>query len=409
MKNVLFVTESYEIAPSPNGNIVKILASQMQKEGFCVSVLALKNQFIKKDADSEGIKVFRVGTYLEWKLTYLKIPKFIKSVLIRIVKGLKLLFTPMHPLTSPLVLKNLYRRGKKIVKNYKIDVVVGVYRDAETAETAYKLKKKFPNLKLAIYTLDAISGGVCSNKFVSSKMHNKRCKKLEEKFVRACDLYLPLVSHKNVYEGRFKGFEDKIKYVDLPNLLLNDYDYGKESNEIINFTFTGMMTETNADCSYFLSVFEKLLEITPCVFNLYGGISDSILKKIKEKGLESKVIFYGNRTQEELVNIRKQADVLCTFGNYHPCGVPCKIFEYIGTKKPILAFYKIDDDAGKVYLESYSKSIILKEQEGCEEEHTRFILNKLAEIKNVIVTNQEIEKIYYKNTPKEFIDLIKEI
>ena len=409
MKNVLFVTESYEIAPSPNGNIVKILASNMQKEGFNVSVLALENQFIKKDNVCDGVKVYRSKTYLEWKIAYSKLPKIIKSVLVRIVKAFKLLFISKHPLTSPIVLNKLYNRGKKIVKKDKIDVVIGVYRDAETAYTAYKLKEKFPNLKLVIYTLDAISGGVCSNKLVSIEKHVKKCKKLENKFIKACDLYLPLVSHKSVYEGRLTGVENKVKFVDLPNLLTTDFDYSNENNGVINFTFTGMMTETNADCSYFLSVFDKLSKITPCVFNLYGGISDKMLKKIKDMGLEEKVIFNGKRTQEELFEVRKQADVLCTFGNDHPCGVPCKIFEYLGTKKPILAFYKIDKDAGKVYLEKYSKSIIIKESEGQEEYHAKFILDRFNEIKNVEVNNQEIEKIYYKNTPKEFIDLIKEI
>ena len=406
MKNILFITESYEIAPSPNGNIVRILANKMQEEGFNISVLALKNQYVKKQSIVNGVKVYRSSTHIEWAVMYSKMPKIIKSALIRVINVFKLIFVFMHPLRSPIVLLNLYRRSKKIVSEDKIDTVIGVYRDAETAYCAYKLKNKFPKLKLVIYTLDAISGGVCSNKFIGVEKHIKKCRKLEEKFVNQCDLYLPLVAHKSIYEHRFKEYIDKIKYVDLPNLTICDYDL-KHNNEKINFVFTGMMTETNADCSYFLRVFESLSKIVPCEFNLYGGISDSLLKKVEK--LEGQVIFHGKRTQNELYHIREKADVLCTFGNNYSCGVPCKIFEYIGTKKPILATYKIDDDAGKFYLEKYPKAILIKESEDLVEEHAKFIVSSLDEIKNLIITNEEIEFRFYKNTPREFIDLIKEM
>ncbi|MBQ3235623.1 MAG: glycosyltransferase [Clostridia bacterium] len=411
MKNVLFITESYSVAPSPNGACVKNIVDEMIREGFNVSVLTLKNQYAKESfSNIDGVKVYRVKTYPEYNIYYSKTPKLLKSIFIRLLKALKIILIPFHPITSPATLKRLYKKGKEVVIKDSIDTIVSVYRDAETAIAGVKLKRKFKDKKLVVYTLDAVSGGVCSNKLVPMKKHVKKCRKLEEKFIKECDVYVPMQSHIGVYENRFSNYEGKIKYHDIPNLIFDGVDYAKESDVSLNFTFTGMMSETNADCSFFLKVFKEILKVKDATFNVYGGITESLLGEIKKTGLFDKNVFYHGRVDKnELISVRKNADVLLTFGNNHPCGIPCKIFEYISALKPILAFYKIDDDAGKAYLEKYQKAIVLKENDAMVEEYAGKIIEKLSDFSKISIDRDLVKETFYENTPRQFIETLKSI
>jgi len=47
-KNILFITESYHYAPSPNGNCVEKVARELVHQGDNVTVLTLKKSGNKK-------------------------------------------------------------------------------------------------------------------------------------------------------------------------------------------------------------------------------------------------------------------------------------------------------------------------------------------------------------------------
>ena len=70
-KNILFITESYHYAPSPNGNCVEKVANELVAQGDSVSILTLKNQESKEIFECiEGVNVFRVNTYAEWRVLF---------------------------------------------------------------------------------------------------------------------------------------------------------------------------------------------------------------------------------------------------------------------------------------------------------------------------------------------------
>lgn len=377
-KRILFITESYYDSPSPNGNCVRILAEELIRSGNAVSVLTLKNQTAKKDSVIDKVKVFRINTYAEWRIMFAnRVPGIIKRIISRVCKEVKNVFIPLHPFRAPLVLAALLRRAKKIIKDEQIDTVVGVYRDFETAYAAILLKKKYPNIKVCIYTLDAISGGVCSNRLVDNKTHIKKCNKWELVFLKHCDRFCIMKSHAPVFESSiYSEYRKKIVYLDIPNLCIPEKsEIGKKEVDQINFVYTGMLSETNADCRNFLKVFEEIIKREDAVFNIYGGVSEKIFKAIEETGLyNKKIYFHGRVTQEELKAIRRDADVLLNFGNNHPCGIPCKIFEYMATGKVILSFKKIKEDASTAYLTRYAKALLLEEKIGNEKEHAEEFL-----------------------------------
>lgn len=414
-KRVLFITESYGQNPSPNGNCVKIIADELMKKNDYVSILTLKNQIIKQDSIIDSVSVKRVNTYVEWRIIFSdNIPKIVKRCGSKIIKILKYVFIPMHPFRSPGVLRSLYKAGCEIIEEEQIDTIVGVYRDFETAYAGVLLKRRYPHIKLCIYTLDAISGGVCSNPLINQKKHIKKCKKWEICFLKKCDVFCIMKSHASIFKDeKYVPFKNKIVELDIPNLCIpKDERRSNAANtdNIIRFIFTGMLSETNADCSFFLKVFKEILKITQARFDIYGGVSEKTLGLLKNSGMYDKnVFFHGRVSQEELSAIRKNADVFLNFGNMHPCGIPCKIFEYIPMRKIIVSFYKIENDASYDYLIRYPKAILLKEDYGCELEYAHKILKFWKEKKDIDISLETIKKEFYNNTPSAFINVIENL
>ncbi len=54
-----------------------------------------------------------------------------------------------------------------------------------------------------LYSLDAISGGVCSNQFVSEKTHIKKCQKWKNILWIIFDVFCPMKSHRAVYDTTY--------------------------------------------------------------------------------------------------------------------------------------------------------------------------------------------------------------
>lgn len=412
-KRVLFITESYDKNPSPNGNCIKIIADELIERGNSISVLTLKNQVAKQNSIINHVNVTRVNTYGEWRIIFANhVPKIIKRCGSKVIKLLKYIFIPLHPFRSPGVLISLYKAGCKIIENNKIDVVVGVYRDFETAYAGALLKKKYPHVKLCIYTLDAISGGVCSNPLISQKKHIRKCHKWETYFLKKCDKFCIMKTHASIFEAeKFLPYSDKIVKLDIPNLCIPKLDKSSISNttpDILKFVFTGMLSETNADCTFFIKVFEEISKKIEVRFDIYGGISEKLLVLLKDSGMYNKEIFFHGRvSQKELSSIRNEADIFLNFGNIHPCGIPCKIFEYIPMRKIIVSFYKIENDASYAYLSRYPKAILLEEKSGREMEYADKIIEFWKEKKNMDIPLEMIMKEFYENTPSAFIDVIE--
>lgn len=409
-KNILFITESYHYAPSPNGNCVEKVARELVHQGDNVTVLTLKNQETKNNFECiDGVKVFRVNTYAEWKVLfgYFGINMISRSVS-KIFKLLKNIFIPLHPFRSPGVLLNLYILGKRIIIDEQIDTIIAVYRDFETAMSGALLAKKYPRVWTMLYSLDAISGGVCSNQFVSEKTHIKKCQKWEKYFMDTFDVFCPMKSHRAVYDTTlYNKYRNKIKYLDIPNLLSDDYNYSINQDSTVNFVFTGMLTESNADCCFFLKILKKYIETENAIFNIYGSISNGIKNTIKEMNLWNRTVFFHGRiAQEELINVRNQATVFLNFGNEHSCGIPCKIFEYMSTGKMILSFSKIKEDANTPYLEKYGNALILMEDDQQIEQYVKRINEFISQNKECQISKKDINKMFYANTPKAFSDVI---
>lgn len=82
--------------------------------------------------------------------------------------------------------------------------------------------------------------------------------------------------------------------------------------------------------------------------------------KIKDSGLfGSQVFYHGLLPFEQIHDIQQSADYLITFGSNNPNMIPCKIFEYFSTFRPVINVYNSPYDSAKPYVEKYWNKIQL--------------------------------------------------
>jgi hypothetical protein len=100
-----------------------------------------------------------------------------------------------------------------------------------------------------------------------------------------------------------------------------------------------------------------------------------------------KVRWYNNLPLHECLGIMSKADILINLGNKSINQTPSKIFDYIGTGRPIVNFYSLYNDTSKRYLERYPKKL------------------NLLEMDNLLVENKEKFEKFAFNESGQFIQI----
>ena len=112
-------------------------------------------------------------------------------------------------------------------------------------------------------------------------------------------------------------------------------------------------------------------------------------------------------TRTQVEDYMRKAHILINIGNSMPYMMPCKIFEYMSTGKPIISTIKCNDDISVQYFDWYNRALVLSEASDINvagEKMNKFI----SEIS--IINHLPIQDDYlYNNRPSTFVDLIESI
>ena len=130
---------------------------------------------------------------------------------------------------------------------------------------------------------------------------------------------------------------DQCDFDEAPEATLH-IEYGK-----LNFLYSGLFYEENQPDT-FLRAIAGLIEKNEMLreklaLHFQGGLDDRIRQLIQSLGLQSLCFDYGYVTHSQAVANLKQADVLWMVSNFEPEFPQIKsgkLFEYIGSRKPIL-------------------------------------------------------------------------
>lgn len=403
---VVFVTDSYYPNPSPNAICVGKLREEFERRGINTTIIALRT-FPKKAKIPEDANVCFVEPdryYSTWyeindKKDYKRI-RLMQHVF-RLRGALYGLFWPLMSLTHLNRYKNKLMKILKQCNDEEI-IIVGVYKSLEAALAVAQVKKKCRRAKYILYTLDAISGSNIPPIFGSKSIAKNSISRWEHILFDAYDAIFLMNSHKRTYlNEKYRKYHGKMRFVDIPLLdISNNFMTSNVESEIKHLVFTGSMSKRTADPSYFLSLINEFQD-SNIIIDFYGKIfDDEILKAINNCPC---AIYHGLLPYDNVAKIQNEAYALLNFGNFTPCGIPCKIFEYFSTGKPIISCFKIDDDASKPYMEKYPNALLIDERKAIDENVENlmsFLNSKFISAKNTI------HQLYIDNTPAATVDMI---
>lgn len=134
------------------------------------------------------------------------------------------------------------------------------------------------------------------------------------------------------------------------------YDYEQKDNSVKNkklkIIYTGSLYAGKRDPSPLFQALEKKSELKKYVkIDFYGQKSSFLNSLIKKYKLDNNVSYRGEVSRQEIIQLQKQADILLllTWNNPLEKGILTgKLFEYIGSSKPILSIGAVNDSASNL-------------------------------------------------------------
>lgn len=230
-------------------------------------------------------------------------------------------------------------------------------------------KKNNPNIKNIIYEFDPLAfNGSSSNSFLQ-----KNLKLLVEgvEFYKADSIWLTQELYNQYSNNVYRIFRRKFREIGIPLLDQKEIYENKKNSVVncgstINLVYSGTFYDEIRSPKYLIELFENVVELSESKINLhiYGSVLGEASKKIlndAEKLLSGNVYLHGKVDRKKINSILLNADILINVSNTVKNQLPSKVFEYIGTCKPIINLTSIQNDSSSNYLRDYPKNLTLIE------------------------------------------------
>lgn len=319
---------------------------------------------LMKEAEEAQIRIERVGGKdLHSKLAKKGTIKMPRESFRKVLSSIsKTVFIPDNKKSWS---NQAYLKAKEILKNEEYDAIFVSCPPFSSFMTAVKLKKEF-DLPLFVDYRDLWYGN--QFEFMPTPYHTMKHKNYEYQSLKAADRIIAVnrrVKEALIKQYEFLTFEDIniIPHGFDPADIENAIPIPKQNNKLI-LTYSGIFYEFITPV-YLLKAFKKLSIERPDIaanieLHFVGHLRKENKRLINKLGLQEFVRDHGYLDHKDAVIKIMSSDVLWTMlGKNHSAHTitPGKIFEYIGTRKPILGC--VPDGASKKALEDYGASFIV--------------------------------------------------
>ncbi|MGV6828541.1 MAG: glycosyltransferase family 4 protein [Flavobacteriales bacterium] len=147
------------------------------------------------------------------------------------------------------------------------------------------------------------------------------------------------------------------------------------------------------------------------ILKLIGDVSQEVIDSINSFGLNKQVEIIGYVSHHEAIKYQHKAQVLLLIEMDKPetrCIIPGKLFEYIVSKRPIIAIGPRGSDVYSIIYQTQSGSYFTYQEEASL--HQQIItLYKQYKKGNLTVSSINIEKYHRKNLSEKMAQLIKSL
>lgn len=298
----------------------------------------------------------------------------------------------------------------KYISENNIDAIISSGPPHSMHLIAEKLKRK-TNVKWIADFRDPWTTLYYAEDFNLSEFAKRKNEKLEQKVLQNADVVVTV--SKTIQEelakksGRVEvisnGFDDEVLLENTPlDTKFSISHIGllpRQSNPIILWEVLKEISEENNE-------FKNDLQIV-----LTGNVSEEALSSIQENGLQSNLQQNGYVSHNEAIRLQKQAQTLLLLipNTKNSKGILTgKLFEYITSKRPILAIGDEDGDLAEILQETNTGKVVGFEN---RVKLKSVILDLYARYKQqgLVVNSTNIEQYHRKNLTEKLSVIIKNL
>lgn len=253
--------------------------------------------------------------------------------------------------------KYAYLKAKEIIEKEKIETVITTSPPHSSQLIGLKLKKNL-NIKWIADLRDPWTDIYYYKDLYHSPVSAAIDKFLERKVLKRADNVITVSpSLKSIFENKVRK-QNSAKFIVIPNGFdTDDYNYTlKNSNEFFTITYTGTIT-SDYSISIFLMAIKTLLANgkNKLKIRFIGKQSNSLIESVKSAELENYFEFIGYvEHSRSIFELQKSDALLLIIPNVKDNEgiLTGKLFEYIGSGKPVIGIGPAKGDAAKIILES---------------------------------------------------------
>jgi glycosyltransferase involved in cell wall biosynthesis len=362
------------------------------------------DQSLKKELDETGVRVIRIGSKEPYSLLAgfgtLKLPReFIRKILNRLSQ---IFFIPDNKIAWA---KTAYEECLHLLDKEQFDAIFISGPPFSLFDVFSHIKKKY-NIPLMLDYRDLWVDNQFS--FYITPFHKLLHKKKEYKALKAADKVI--VTNRRIKEKLINDY----KFLSFDDVFIIPHGYDPQDFEKVNriekpndkmlLTYAGIFYEFITP-KYFLKAFKKLLIEHPAVgenirlafVGLLRKENQNLIRKLK---IESYITEYGYLNHIQTIQKLLMSDILWMMVGYGKNAATVssgKLFEYFGTRKPVIAC--VPDGALKLAASEYKASFIV------EPENIDQIKNKILEVYKLYKHGMlpEADENFVENFRRDFL------
>lgn len=415
---IVFLTSSYYPYFSAIGKCVNNIVNELKNDNeiIVISNMPINNSDITSDFDNHKIIKVRTKSMVKRDILLFKKNEHIYT---KLITKVKLFFLRLNGYLNIILSKVTI--DKSLVNEYYIsltkfeyiDLIIPTCYPFEAVMAALKYKHTInQSVKVIPFLFDKFSDSPTLHRNKYNKLLKyKNNLILEEKMIKNSFKVLYVDSWTLKMETYFAQHKDKLIHVEHP-LIVDYFDEPVICNEVdnanlINITYTGVLDKEVRPPTTTLDIIAKMIEKDKrLIFHFYvlGNAAHEV--NYYSKKYPGNIINYGYVESNVATTKIKQSNILLSIGNTDITLIPSKIFEYMSSGKPIIHFYNSDEDRVNSMLNDYKLGYCVNQNKEISDSELELLLEFCISKKNSRESFEEVQKIFYKATPKHISNII---
>jgi len=412
--HIVFIVGSYYPNYSAVGKCVGNVADVLAKENK-VTVICEKSTLDQQDKEIYNNQTI-LRTITSDKTRRLKVinqinrakgsKKSIYNILLNILKlqqALKFVFSK----TS--IKKELVSTYEKILKEIdeNIDVIIPASMPFESVIAAHNYKENNNSeVVLLPYLFDKFTDSQTLHRFTFNRLIKRKVHiQLEKKVLSNAKKVIAMHTLRGFYGENISGI-DQILYTEHPLIIPTDVNNLLLSAHI-KLAYIGGFYKNYVEPDYLLTLLSNSTIDAKCEFYTIGNCKGVLEKFSKE--FPTKIINKGSVDKETATKKIMENHILISVAERSGSQLSSKIFDYISNGKPIIHFYKSDEDVNCSVLQNYPLALCIKEDEKQLQQNIKTFEEFCTKNYEKYVSWDRIVELYSDALPEHTAQLIKRI